>query len=318
MRKADSRGEAVEKIEYYSRAIRAWGPTHAKTLLAHCHYRRGEAHFLRYELDLAEPDLVKTTQLDPRNARAYHLLGRLNMLLGRGTKAAGYFGYYNATSSREESEGYWRLGDAELMSGRKPAARKAYERAMELDPEDHRPYLGLARLQLKESAHPKALESLQTAHRLAGKADPTILALKGRAGFLARALSLAPEAVSDLTASIDLFESRMTEFERASDALGAAETRVGLAEAYHDRALIHSRLQNHPAALSDHKEACRLDLEVSCRKADALAKILAAPKKNEVIIEPAPGNTESKPPKPAPRKKKKKSGAEPEERVYIQ
>lgn len=319
VRKADSRSETEEKVEYYNRAIRAWSPVHAKTLLAHCHFRRGEAYFMRFELDRAEPDLTKAVTLDPRNARAFLLRGRLNIFLERFAKAARDFAEYNAVSAREEAEGYWRLGEAERLAGRGVAAQKALARALELDPEDYRPPLGQARMLLSQSQPAQALEKIAAAHRLSGKADPEILALKGRAGFLARALSLAPEAVADLNAAIDLFEARLTDHERSGDALGAHETRSLLAPAYHDRAEIQTRLQNHAGALSDHKEACRLGHRISCVKADRLSLTSTTPKKTEVLIEPEPRHAvEKKTPKLAPRKKRKKPDSDPDERVYIQ
>ncbi len=83
MRKAQSVREDPYKLEYYSRAIRAWGPADGYGLLAECHFRRGQAHSRRNESEAALADISKTIALDARNGQALLLRGQLLIKTGR-------------------------------------------------------------------------------------------------------------------------------------------------------------------------------------------------------------------------------------------
>ena len=109
LRKAESRSEPVEKIEYYSRAIRAWNATHGNALLANCHFRRGEAYFERREFQLAQSDLSKTIELDPRNARAYFLRGQISLKSSKFSPAERDFSECVGLEP-EDSEGWFAAG----------------------------------------------------------------------------------------------------------------------------------------------------------------------------------------------------------------
>lgn len=261
LRKAESRREASERIEYFNRAIRAWEPSRGQALLANCHFRRGEARLQLFELREAEPDLTKAIELDYANARAHFLRGSLRLRDGRPLEAAKDLREYTALRE-EDPEGWLALGDSLLKSTQRDPALKAFSRAAGLDPTDFRAPLGLARAWMAQKKWDKALEALEAADSLAKRRSEEVLA---QSAACRSALGSHEAALADYGKAIALYDRRLGELERsrAHPAL-AAEVRAGAARTYYGRGRLHEFLLRAKEARADYEEACRLGHEASC------------------------------------------------------
>ncbi|MDP3542442.1 MAG: hypothetical protein Q8T11_08250, partial [Elusimicrobiota bacterium] len=88
LRKAEARTPSdPERVEYATRALRAWVPADGRPLLAHAHFARAEGAAARFDDAGAEEDLTKALDIDPRNERARLMRSRARAALGRGAAA---------------------------------------------------------------------------------------------------------------------------------------------------------------------------------------------------------------------------------------
>lgn len=212
MRKADSRGDSAEKIEYYTRALKAWTPEDGQALLANCHFRRGEALFERRQAQAAVPDLDKALSLDPRNAQAYFLRGRAHLQAGRFKKAAADLEEYAALAPLD-MEGLLAWGLACRQAGQREAALAAYRRAALLEPADFRPPLGAGMTYMAMKQWRAAKDSLDEADTLARHLDPDVLVERG---MTKTALGDRASALEDLNAALPLHEARLSLLQRGA------------------------------------------------------------------------------------------------------
>lgn len=291
MRKADSRAEADEKIEYYTRAIDAWAPTHGNELLAYCRFRRGEAHYYQNELDRAEPDLSKAIELDPGNNRAYYYRGQLYLRQRRFDKAVRDLQEYSLAV--KQAEGYWRLAEAYERAGNFLPAAKQYRQAQAADAEDYRPILGLARLAAGQRKDSAALEFFQQAEALAGGHSAEVFADK--ALFESRA-ARHEDAIDDFGRAAAIFEERLSSLERSADGrpLEVFDQKSGLARTYFGRAQSYEARGQPGPAQTDYQAACKLGLSAACAKATSprhqAVEVKQAPQKRYPKANSDPGN----------------------------
>lgn len=312
MHKAEGRKEPEERIEYYTRALRAWEPSDGNSLLANCHFRRGEARFERWEFDEAEPDLSKSIELDPGNARAYLLRGRITLRRGKASDAAKDFSAYTVFQPGDVG-GYLSLGEARQKIGQFNAALRAYDRAASLDPSDHRPPLGVARAWMARKRWHEALESLDKADEAARRSSPEVLT--ERAVSLV-ALGEHRKGLADYDAAVALYDRRLQDLQRSRTLAAAlADYQAQVARAYFGRGRLHEFVLRRPEALADYVEACRLGHKEACARAQALAATPPAAGPSQGTTKRAPRPEPAK--RPAERRKRlPKPESEGGERIY--
>ncbi|MBI5622911.1 MAG: tetratricopeptide repeat protein [Elusimicrobia bacterium] len=313
LRKADARVEPEERVEYYSRAIRAWRTGHGTGLLAHCHFNRGETHLLEARLDLAEKDLSKALALDPNNSRAYLLRGRLHLRARRHKLAESDLREY-ASMKPGDPDGRVMLAESKERGGRLQEALRDFRYAARLDSLNWRALLGQTRVLTSLREYGPAAEVLAKAEAVGGNHEP---ALAVQAAVLkAETLRLA-EALEDFSRAIPLYEERAGDLQRSTvHALDLRECNEALAGAYYGRGSVREKLLDPAGALADYREACRLGHARSCSLAESLAKkppSEAAPEPPKPVPAAKPA-----PPKPAPSKKKRfrRPKSDPGERIY--
>jgi Flp pilus assembly protein TadD len=276
VRKAGSRQEPEERVEYFSRAIAAWTPGHGSGLLAACYFGRGEARFKTGDMAQALPDLVKAQDDDPNNARAVFLRGRILLhqtLLEEepsarsAAQAAQVLAEYSALKP-EDVEGLLAWGRAQVLAGRSDEARLTFGRARKLAPADPRPSLGTGRAFMAARRWDPAREDLEAADGLAHGRDADVLAERAacrlaqgdQAGALAdlgRSLPLQEDILQDLTRSRAL----PLDIEERQSAAGRAYLgRGGLRESRGDTA----------GALADYEAGCRHGSRRCCARAAAM------------------------------------------------
>ncbi|MBI4677314.1 MAG: tetratricopeptide repeat protein [Elusimicrobia bacterium] len=312
LHKADNRSEPDERIEYYSRAIRAWRTGNGASLLAHCHFNRGETHLNLARLDLAETDLAKALSLDPGNARAYLLRGRLHLRTARAKAAEKDLREY-ASMKPSDADGRILLGESRERAGRLSDALKDFQQASRLDAWNWRAFVSMARVLTTQRKYGPAGQMLDKAETLAGGREAAVATQRG---LLLKETLKFEEAVEKLGLGINLHEEKAAELQRSvGKALDLQECRESLSLAYHGRGATHEKLLNPGAALSDYHEACRLGHAPSCILAERQA---LRPPPAEVHKPPHPKPGPAPAPKPTPPKKKRapKPKSDPGERIY--
>lgn len=304
MRKAATRGEPDERIEYYSRAIRAWKPSHSRTLLGHCHMERGSAFYDQDDPISAGPDLDKALASDPAAFKAYFLRARLRLRQGKARLAAADLAEFISLRP-EDPEGPLAKGEALEMIGDWIGAEAAYRAAAALRPGNPRPLVGLARLKKARRKPEEALVILDQADAAAGGKDWPTLAERGRTR--ASAGRTAP-ALEDLDKGLALGEDALGALQRArAKPVEIHDAQRELGEAYGWRAAILESQGRWGPALSDFEEACRLGVQAACAGAKT-----AAARLRRAQDEPP----DSAPPRPAKKPRRSRVLQEPGERIY--
>lgn len=289
LRKADNRNEPRERIEYYGRALKAWLPQDGQALLAHCHFRRGEAFFDSGQFKQSLSDLDKALELDARNAHARLLRGRIHLSAGELGKAAADLEEY-AALAHEDMEGLLLLGEAQRRRGKYSLALAAYRKAALAEPSDFRPPLEEGRVFMAMERWPQAKSCLDRADALARHRDGQTLSLRAA---VQAALGQNQEALVDYTDSLPLHEGQMLHLKRsAAPREEIARQTTQTAGAYYERGRLQERFGRLAQARSDYEQACRLGHQEGCRKAALLKPVVAAP-----ALAPIP--KKKKTPKPA-------------------
>lgn len=299
VRKAESRGEASERIEYFTRAIEAWREPHATSLLASCHLGRGEAHHQKGDDKKALSDLGRAIDLDPRSAPAYLLRGRIHLAAGRPAAAAKDLAEYAGLES-EDLEALLLLGEAERLAGHLDASLHAYKAAATLEPQDYRPALGRGRTLMAARDWRQAKDALDLAAKLSGQKEPEVFAERAVAWV---ALKKTADALDDYGSAVKLFERRLDGLRKGPE-LTKASARA--ARAYYGRGRLWENAGDAPKARPDYEAACRLGHAAACRRAAALAPV------------PAPAARAEPKPKPKPRPAIDDAESDPGERIYAQ
>ncbi len=303
LRKAETRDvRDQERVEFATRALRAWVPADGRPLLAHAHFARAEGEAALFDDRAAEEDLTKALEIDVRNERARLMRSRARSALGRGAEAEADAREY--TMSRpDDAEGWLALGEARLAQGEPAAgapARAAFARAAEiLGPDDPLPSLGDGRSYLAQRRHREALAALSVAAENPRKHKADVLAERSRAFSALGDWSASRE---DLSGAIPELERRFEDRRRVGAVkAGLDAARRTLADSYWRRGLAGEALKDREGALADHKQACVLGLPAGCARAAALEK-----------PEPKP----AEPPKPSKPKRRKNPKGEAGERIY--
>ncbi|PIR19283.1 MAG: hypothetical protein COV48_02860, partial [Elusimicrobia bacterium CG11_big_fil_rev_8_21_14_0_20_64_6] len=184
LRKAEARSVSdPERVEYATRALRAWLPSDGRPLLAHAHYARAEGEAALFDDASAEEDLTKALEIDARNERARLMRSRARASLGRGVEAERDAAEYLEANPRD-GDGWLALGDARLAQGKaaRKRARSAYAKAaVLLGSEDPRPSLGDGRTQMAARRYEAALAAFSTAAEHPKKRRAEILNWRARA-----------------------------------------------------------------------------------------------------------------------------------------
>lgn len=315
VRKAGSRREPEERVEYYTRALTAWTPGHGSSLLAACHFGRGEARYEAGRFGPALADLDQVRDGDPGNARAIFLRGRILLHEAvmeddpaRARRAAEVLAEYGALEP-EDAEGQLALGRAQLIARRQDEARRSFSRAKSLSPSDPRPLVGLARALLAARRWDGSRDELDAAQSLARGRDPDV--------FFARAAwSLAQSdekgALAHFDRSLPLQEDRLAELIRARALpVEIAERQAAAGRAYLGRGALREKRGDAAGALADYETGCRHGEKRCCERAAGLENAAARP------AQAAP-KPPVRPP-PAPKRKRPKAPAPengPGERIY--
>lgn len=242
MHKAQGRREPEEKIEYFTRAIRTWRPTHSRTLLANCHFGRGEAHYRQAEFALAQADIAEAAKLDSGAPRARLLHGKILLRLREPRKAAREFEEYRGMT--DEWEGELLLGLAHERAGHYQSAEQNYRKALEKNPQDFRPAVGLGRVMRHKKKSRQALDWASQAEGLSPKPRPDVLELKAQAeedlGFIEKALK-------DMDQSVALYRENLESLKRGAAALEERlEAEENLARALEQHRKLQPRRARHP------------------------------------------------------------------------
>ncbi len=301
LRKTQARSaDDPERIEFATRAIRAWVPEDGRTLLAAAYYARAEGEIARLDDALAAEDLEKALGDDPGNVRAQGLLARALVGIGRGAEAEQAALAY-LEERGEDAEAWLALGEARLLQGKSKAdkpAREAFQKAAALlGHEDPRPSLGEGKAHLSANRRKDALAALTAAADNPGKWRAEILAERSR---VYAALGDYKAALSDLVKALPDLERRFDERRgRAPRALEKA--RGALADAYFRAGVAREALSLKDTALLDHRSACDLGHAGACARVKALSR-----------PEPKP----EKKPEPPKKKKKKNPKGGTGERIY--
>lgn len=309
LHKADRRKAPDERIEYYSRAIRAWKPSHSSTLLAYCLFKRGQAYYESYELELAHPDLTEAIEKDPDNASAFFLRGSLLLLRGLQREALMDLRTYVAMKPKD-IEGRLRLAECLLKDKRYRLAAKEFRSAQEMDPDDFRPPLGLATVQHAKRQCLNAAQPLEKADSLAQHRSPRVLALRGECRNI---LGYPESGLKDLGEAIGLYETRLNDLQRSLALRKDFFIAKGrLARTYDTRGDIFLRGSQPGAALADYKESCQLQYRPACLKAERLGVSHHGPKAEEFekIKEPKKAKKKKR------RRRDKRGDDDPGQRIY--
>ncbi|MDO8756689.1 MAG: hypothetical protein Q7J64_01645, partial [Elusimicrobiota bacterium] len=151
LKKAEARSASdPERVEYATRALRAWVPADGRPLLAHAHFTRAEGELALFDDLAAEEDLTKALELDERNDRARLMRSRARAALSRGAGAERDALDY-LEDRADDPEAWLAVGDARLAQGpaKESAAREAYAKAAALlGRDDPRAALGEGRAHL--------------------------------------------------------------------------------------------------------------------------------------------------------------------------
>jgi len=279
LHRADARdAKDPERVEFATRAIRAWKPSDGGALLAAAHFRRGEGEFEGFDDAAAEGDFAKALELDARNDRALLLRARARLRLGRGAGAESDFIDYTERHP-EDGEGWLGLAEARVGRGLPRADRpalEAAERAAKLLPEgDPRPRLAEGRAHLAADRPLKALDSFEAAAASARDLLPDVLAWRARAKA---ELGDARGARDDDGRAAEAFQRRLDDRRRANAPQPAvAAVKGDLAEVRFRRGRAEETLARIEDAREDYRLACELGHAAACARAEALAPRSAAP-----------------------------------------
>lgn len=279
LRRAGARGaKDPERVEFATRAIRAWTPGDGSQLLSDAYFRRAEGELEAYDDAKAEADLSKAAELDARNDRALLLRGRARLRLGRADAAEKDFTEYTSRAAND-GEGWLGLAEARVARGLpradKPALDAAARAAKLLPEEDARPPLAEGRAHLAAKRALKALDAFERSVSAGGDVRPDALSWRARAKA---ELGDARGARTDGGTAAEAYERRLADRRRA----GAPEPAVNAArndaaaERFR-RGVNDEKLSMLDEAREDYRLGCELGSAPACLRADALVARRPAP-----------------------------------------
>ncbi|MDD5656127.1 MAG: hypothetical protein PHF00_02600 [Elusimicrobia bacterium] len=314
LRKAESRSQPRERLEYFSRALAAWTPAHSRSLQAHCVFRKGEAEYESHDFRQAWSDLAQALESDPRNARAWFLRGMIKLHEARAERsarrdaaaakcavaAARDFVQHSALKP-EDPAGWLALGASQALALRLDSALDSIGRARELAPADPQAPREAGQAYMLFSRWDRALAELDDAYRLSRGRDAQTL--------LARALcriSVRDEggARSDLDRGLPIQEELLIAQARTgAHPADIEESHAAAGEGYRIRGTLREKASDRAGALADYDAGCRHGNRLCCDRSKTLRDRPAAA--------PAPRR-----PRPAPRRKIPKPKSDPGDRIY--
>lgn len=266
--KAQSRKEPAERVEYYRRALDAWEPAEGNSMLAYCHYGRGQALAELWRWEEAEPDLSKALEKDPVNAGAYLLRGRVRLRLNRMSEASQDLLEYVGRKPLDVS-GLVLLSEAQLRLGRGDAALKTCRMAQQAEPEDPRGFLceGRALMARKDWAGAERVLSLADQRAKGGLADAPLERAVCRV-----AQGRHEDALADYARALPLLEESLGDLPGDAPKPQADELRQATARAYYGRGRVLEFLIKREEALADYTRACGHGHAQACERAAGLAQ----------------------------------------------
>ncbi|MCX6216250.1 tetratricopeptide repeat protein [Spirosoma sp.] len=210
--------EYKEAIRFYSEAIAK------KSDFADAYNNRGLAKFRDDDREGALADYTRAIELDPDFGTAY--FNRAEVLLETGDAAGSVSDLMRINKQYQDSTFYQtRLGDAYVRLGKQAQAQVAYDRALQLNPDNVEALTNRGALLYSQKAYDQAGEDIQRALRLNPKQDAALnnqSLLLARAGnfaealvYVERALALQPRQPYYLNNKAYL----LLKLNRASDAL---------------------------------------------------------------------------------------------------
>jgi hypothetical protein len=294
LRRADARdAKDPERLEFATRAIRAWRPSDGDELLADAYFRRGEGEYEAYDDAAAVDDLTKALARDARNGAALLLRGRARLRAGR--LAAAEKDFIDYTSARgDDGEGWLGLAEARVARGLPRADRPALDALAKasrlLDADDPRPRIAEGRAHAAAGRLLPALNALDAA--VADAKDRLPEALSWRARVKAD-LRDPRGARDDDGRAAEAFESRLDRLLRLrAPKKAAAAARAAAADARVRRGQAEEVLALSADALEDYRTACDLGRADACDRAAALTPKDAppAPRPKKRRYKPNPGD----------------------------
>jgi tetratricopeptide (TPR) repeat protein len=281
LHRAEARGpKDPERLEFATRAIRAWRPSDGDGLLADAYLLRGQGEFEAWDDEAAEADFGQALRLDERDDEALLLRARARLRAGRAPAAAKDFSDYAARHA-DDGEAWLGLAEARIASGLPRADRPALEALDKasrlLGADDPRPKVAEGRAHLAAGRAPMALEALDGAVSKGKDALPDALAWRARAKEELRDL---PGARADGGRAAEGYEGRLEAALRSrAPARAIAAARADAADARCRRGRIEEALGLRAEALNDYRLACDLGREDACgRVAESVRKDAPAPK----------------------------------------
>jgi len=279
LHRADARAaDDPERVEFATRAIRAWKPSDGDELLADAYFRRGEGEWAAWDDAGAIADLTKALARDARNGPALLLRGRARLRAGRAADAERDFLDY-ASARADDGEGWLGLAEARVARGLpradKPALAALVAAKRLLDADDPRPKIAEGRAHAAAGRPLEALNSLDAA--VACGKDRLAEALAWRARVKAD-LRDPRGARDDGGRAAEAFEARLDELDRLrAPAPALAAARADAADARFRRGAVEETLSLPADALADYEDACDLGRADACARAAALKPKAAAP-----------------------------------------
>lgn len=279
LRRADARAaKDPERVEFATRAIRAWRPADGDELLADAYFRRAEGEFEAYGDAGANEDLTKALARDARNAAALLLRARARLRAGRTADAERDFLDY-ASAHRDDGEGWLGLAEARIASGLPRADRPALEALLKasrlLDADDPRPKIAEGRAHAAAGRPLQALNSLDAAVADGKGRLPEALAWRAR---VKADLRDPRGARADGGRAAEGFEGRLASLLRErAPAAALTAARADAADARFRRAQAEEALALPADALEDYETACGLGRADACDRAAALTPKTAPP-----------------------------------------
>ena len=310
LRKAESRKEPDERVEWYTRAIQAFDASEDRMLLAQCHFGRGQARVELWQFAQAEPDLTKALDLDAANNRSYLLRGRARLELGQNAAAARDLAQYVGLQPDDE-EGYLYLSRAQLKLSRDRQALDTCLKAEKLDDADGRAWLCEGRARMARRDWEGALGALATAQK---RQPPRLPDAAAESAVCQVALGRHERALAEYDKALPDFETELADLcARGAPPPQLQARQQDAARAYFGRGRVREFLTQRAGALADYDRACALGHAPACARAEALrpesAKARPAPPAAAPAVEPPPS-------KPAKRKRSRAPSSDPGERIY--
>jgi hypothetical protein len=292
LHRADARdARDPERVEFATRAIKAWRPVEGNELLADAYFRRGEGEREAYDDVSSDADFGKALELDPRNSAALLLRGRGRLRSGRLADAEKDFLDY-ARGNSDDGEGWLALAEARVARGLPRADRPALEALAKaerlLEAEDPRPKIAEGRAHLASGRGLQALNALDAAVAVGKDHLPEALEWRARA----KADLRDPRGARvDGGRAAEGFEARLDERLGArAPAPALAAARADAADARFRRGQVEDTLSLTADAVEDYQTSCDLGRDDACARVAALtpkdAPVAKKPKKRKYKSNP--------------------------------